>query len=154
MHHLGMDQVNVVNAIHLAKQRGIQMITEKSRLSKDFANAISVTLRSREESRQVAGTLLTGYGPRIIQVDKYTVDVVPEGNLILVAHQDKPGMIGNVGTFLGRHDVNIATMQVSRQLAGGAAIMLLTVDKEVEPDVLRAFVSETDILAADKITLL
>ena len=66
-----------------------------------------------------------------MQIDRFPVDVAPEGNLILISHNDKPGIIGNVGTLLGKNDVNIATMQVGRELIGGSAIMVLTVDKPV-----------------------
>ncbi|ALS27729.1 phosphoglycerate dehydrogenase [Paenibacillus cisolokensis] len=135
-HHLGSEQVNIVNSMHLAKERGVKIVTQKSHTAKDFTNLVTVTLRTKNEERLVAGTTLTGYGPRIVQIDKFTVDVAPEGHLILVSHNDKPGIIGRVGTILGNNDVNIATMQVGRKLVGGAAIMVLTVDKAVPKDVL------------------
>ncbi|MDU5949508.1 MAG: ACT domain-containing protein, partial [Paenibacillus macerans] len=73
---------------------------------------------------------------RIVQIDKFPVDVAPEGHLIFISHNDKPGIIGNVGTLLGKNDVNIASMQVGRKLVGGEAIMVLTVDKAVTKEVL------------------
>ena len=78
------------------------------------------------------GTLLNGFGARIVQVDDYMVDVVPEGHLIFVKHTDKPGAIGRVGTLLAGKDINIATMQVGRSNQGGNAIMMLSVDNAVE----------------------
>ncbi len=84
----------------------------------------------------MAGTLLSGYGERIVQIGQYPVDIAPEGNLLLIYHNDKPGIIGKVGTLLGNNDVNIATMQVGRKVIGGSAIMVLTTDKQTPPDVL------------------
>lgn len=134
-YHLG-HQVNYVNAPHLAKMREIAIHEQKTSTSKGFTNLLTVKLKTNQETRSISGTLLNGLGPRIVKVDSYSVDVVPKGHLIYVSHQDKPGVIGRVGTLLGSHDVNIATMQVGRADLGGAAIMMLTVDKPVAADVL------------------
>ncbi|MBW7455030.1 phosphoglycerate dehydrogenase, partial [Paenibacillus sepulcri] len=152
-HHLGSEMVNVVNSMHLAKERSVNIIIQKSHTSRDFTNLVTVTLRSKQEERLVAGTLLTGYGPRIVQIDKFPVDVAPGGNLILVSHNDKPGIIGRVGTLLGTNDVNIATMQVGRKIVGGAAIMVLSVDKGVPKDVLSQIAELPDLNNAKEIIL-
>lgn len=135
-HHLGLEEVNLVNSMHLAKTRGVNVVVNKSTAHKGFTNLMTVSLRTKKEERHVAGTLLNGYGARIVQIDKFPVDVSPEGSLVLISHNDKPGIIGRVGTLLGSNDVNIATMQVGRKLVGGAAIMVLTVDKPVPKEVL------------------
>ncbi|WP_042162608.1 phosphoglycerate dehydrogenase [Paenibacillus gorillae] len=152
-HHLGAENVNVVNSLHLAKERDVNIVVNKSHAAKDFTNLVSVSLRTKKEERNAAGTLLTGYGPRIVQIDKFPVDVTPEGNLILISHNDKPGIIGRVGTLLGTNDVNIATMQVGRQLVGGSAIMVLTVDKGADKAILEQLVSLSDLNSAKEITL-
>ncbi|EFM09810.1 D-3-phosphoglycerate dehydrogenase [Paenibacillus curdlanolyticus YK9] len=152
-HHLGADQVNVVNSMHLAKERSVNIVVNKTHVAKDFTNLVTVTLRSSKEERTVAGTLLTGYGPRIVQIDSYPVDVAPEGNLILISHNDKPGIIGRVGTLLGSNDVNIAAMQVGRKLVGGAAIMVLTVDKGAAKSVIEEVAQLSDLNSAKEIHL-
>ncbi|MBD2845200.1 phosphoglycerate dehydrogenase [Paenibacillus sp. IB182496] len=152
-HHLGSEQVNLVNSMHLADGRGINIVTQKSRATKGFTNHIAVSLRTKQEEHLVAGTLLNGYGARIVQIDKFPVDVAPEGNLILISHQDKPGIIGRVGTLLGTNDVNIATMQVGRKLVGGAAIMVLAVDKAAAKEVLDELMKLPDINTAKEIDL-
>ncbi|MBJ6363487.1 phosphoglycerate dehydrogenase [Paenibacillus sp. GCM10012307] len=152
-HHLGSEQVNVVNSMHLAKTRDVNIIVQKSHTSKGFTNRISVSLRGKNEERLVAGTLLNGYGARIVQIDKFPVDVAPEGNLILVSHSDKPGIIGRVGTLLGGNDVNIATMQVGRKVVGGAAVMVLSVDKAVPREVLQEIAKLPDLNNAKEIVL-
>ncbi|BFH69338.1 MAG: phosphoglycerate dehydrogenase [Paenibacillus dendritiformis] len=150
--HLGSD-VNEVNSMHLAKVRDINILVEKSHIAKGFTNLLTVKLRTSTEERLVAGTLLNGYGERIVQIDKYTVDLVPEGYLLLISHHDKPGVIGLVGSLLGNNGVNIATMQVGRKIAGGDAIMVLSVDKSVPQDVLAELKAHADINKAKVIVL-
>ncbi|MGG4142893.1 phosphoglycerate dehydrogenase [Paenibacillus algorifonticola] len=152
-HHLGTEQVNVVNSMHLAKERDVNIVVQKSHIAKDFTNLVTVSLRTKKEERTVAGTLLTGYGPRIVQIDNFPVDVTPEGNLILISHNDKPGIIGRVGTLLGTNDVNIATMQVGRQLEGGSAIMVLRVDKGTPKEVLEQLTNLTELNTAKEIKI-
>ena len=129
-------EVNVVNAMHHAKIRDIHVIIQKSSTAETFTNLVTVTLTSQRETRTLAGTLLAGYGERIVKVDQYPVDIDPEGAMLLISHNDKPGIIGRVGMLLGDNDVNIASMQVGRKAAGGSAIMVLTIDKEAAPPVL------------------
>jgi D-3-phosphoglycerate dehydrogenase len=152
-HHLGSDQVNVVNAMHLAKTREVNIVITKSTASKGFTNQVSVTLRTDKEERLVAGTLLNGFGARITQVDKFPIDVEPQGHIVLISHHDKPGIIGRVGTLLGNNDVNIATMQVGRKIIGGAAIMVLGVDKAVPKNVLTELTTLPELNSAKEIHL-
>lgn len=135
--HLG-GEANIVNSMHLAKIRDLNVVVSQTSATKGFTNLITVTLVTAQdaEERRVAGTLLAGYGERIVRLDKFPVDIAPENHQILISHNDKPGIIGRVGTLLGQNDVNIASMQVGRKIIGGAAIMILTVDKAVPKDVL------------------
>lgn len=151
-HHLGSD-VNIINAMHMAKIRDVNIIREKSTASKGFTNLITVTLRSNGQERSIAGTLLNGYGPRIVKIDQYPVDVAPEGNIILVSHNDKPGIVGRLGSVLGDSGTNIATMQVGRKVVGGPAIMVLTVDKPVPPETMQQLSQLPDIAQVKEITL-
>jgi D-3-phosphoglycerate dehydrogenase len=152
-HHLGSDEVNVVNAMHLAKSRGVNIVVSATQASKGFTNLISVTLKTNKEERVVSGALLNGFGPRITQIDKFPVDVEPQGHLLLISHHDKPGIIGRVGTLLGNNDINIATMQVGRKVIGGAAIMVLGVDKGVPKQVLSELTALPDLNNAKEIQL-
>src|SRR5690606_28337250 len=105
---LGHESVNVINSLHLAKQRDLNVTMNKVvAAGKGFSNLITVRLTTKKEERSIAGTLLNGYGPRIVQIDQYPVDVAPQGHLIVVTHTDKPGIVGKLGTLLGTNDVNI-----------------------------------------------
>lgn len=151
-HHLG-SEVNIVNAMHLAKVRELNIVRQKSTAAKGFMNLIHVTIKTNKEERTIAGTLLNGYGARIVEIDRYPVDAAPEGNVLLVSHTDKPGIVGYLGTLLGKNDVNIATMQVGRKIIGGAAIMLLTVDKPLPDNVVSELERSPDIHRVKEIRL-
>jgi D-3-phosphoglycerate dehydrogenase len=152
VNHLA-DEVNIVNAMHMAKLREVNIVVQKATAAKTFTNLVTVTLKSKNEEKTVAGTLLSGYGERIVQIDQYPVDIAPEGNMLLISHNDKPGIIGRVGTLLGNNQVNIASMQVGRKVIGGSAIMVLTIDKEAPSDVLNELSQLTDLLNVKAITL-
>lgn len=148
-----LEGVNIVNAMHLAKTRDVNIVVQKSSASKTFTNLVSVTLKTKTEERTLAGTLLSGYGERIVQIDQYPVDIAPQGNLLLISHNDKPGIIGRVGTLLGNNDVNIATMQVGRKVVGGSAIMVLTTDKQAPKEVLEQLTQLPEIENVRELTL-
>lgn len=151
-HHLG-SEVNIVNAMHLAKSRDLHIIRQKSTATKGFTNLISITLKTNKEERKIAGTLLNGYGARIVEIDQYPVDIAPEGNLLLISHNDKPGMVGRLGTLLGNNDVNIATMQVGRKIIGGAAIMALTLDKPITSEVNKEIAALPEMVSVKEVLL-
>lgn len=151
-HHLG-EGVNYVNAAHLAREREIFFTEQKSPADRGFTNLITVTLKTDQEEKSVSGTMLNGYGARIVKLDDYSVDIQPEGHLILIRHHDRPGAIGRVGTILGDNNVNIATMQVGRRDVGGPAIMALVVDRQVSQDVIDQLGELTEIDSVKEIDL-
>lgn len=134
--YLGFSEVNDVNATILAKSRNIEVVEMRSSKAHGFTNLITVKLISDKEERFISGTLLNGYGPRVVNYNGFTVDVIPEGHLIITEHIDVPGIIGKFGTILGDENINIGTMQVSRDSESGNAIAILGVDKEVEDSIL------------------
>lgn len=127
-HHLGAEQVNVINALHLAKQRDIQFVTRQSLFSNNASSKITIHLKTTEEERWVTGSVVPGVGERLIRVGPYPVDIAPKGQLLLISQEDKPGLIGQVGMTLGTNGINIASMQVGRQEVGGSAVMILEID--------------------------
>lgn len=147
------EEVNYVNAPALAKTREISVVEQKSSLNKGFMNLLSVSLKTNLQTRTVAGTRLNGYGARIVKIDDFTIDLAPEGHLLFIHHNDRPGVIGRVGTILGTNDVNIATMQVGRRDVGGDAIMLLAVDKPVTGELLDTIGELPEIKSVTQIEL-
>src|SRR5699024_8008051 len=106
--------------------------------ARGFTNLMTVEISAKDGTRKVSGTLLNGLGARIVKVDDYSMDVVPEGHLVLVHHQDQPGAIGRVGNLLAEKDVNIATMQVGRKKVGVSAVMMLVIEHTLTEEELEA----------------
>ena len=123
-------RVNLVNALAIARSRGLD-ISERRETEAARYRAL---LQVRVGSTEVGGTLVQGE-PRIVSIDGFWVDVPVDGHLLLTKHQDKPGLVGRVGTLLGEHDVNISSMQVGRASPRGEALMILTLDDPVPDDV-------------------
>jgi D-3-phosphoglycerate dehydrogenase len=92
-YHLGVDEVNVVNATQLLKQRDINLITEKFSNSYTFTNLITLTIKTNKEERWISGTLLDSYRERVVRIGPYPVDLLPVGHVLLISHMDKPGII-------------------------------------------------------------
>lgn len=129
------DQVNLINARPIAKKRGIQVFESQSTRTEDFTNQITLRVRMGDQKRSVSGHL-SAQGPRIVAINDHPADFFPTPWMIVVEHNDRPGMIGKVGTLLGSADINIAGMQVARASARGAAVMILQLDEEPGEDVL------------------
>lgn len=135
---VGRDQVNFVNALHLAEVRGIQVTSAVRSHDPDFPELIEVLLDTDGGRIEVAGTLLGDLYPRIVRIDDFHIDLVPEGTMVVLHNRDVPGVIGKVGTLLGSLDLNIAGYHQSRLAPGGAALAAVSVDGEVTPDVIEA----------------
>ncbi|MHB1127307.1 MAG: phosphoglycerate dehydrogenase [Bacillota bacterium] len=130
------DAVNFVNAPVVAKNRGIKVSENKSVEIEDYANLITVAVKTNLGQKSLAGTLFGNKEPRIVRIDGYTIDAVPQGHMLVIPHVDKPKIIGPVGTLIGTHNVNIAGMQVGRKVIGGQAVMFLAIDAQVPQETL------------------
>lgn len=125
------ERVNFVNATVIAKKRGIEISQTRVDRDEDYPGLITVKVVSSEGDHELAGTLFRGNAPRVVFIDGYRVDAVPEGHMLIIPHMDKPGIIGAVGTLTAQYDINIATMQVGRKVVRGRAVMVLAVDSPV-----------------------
>lgn len=131
------DAINYVNAPLVAKSRGIAVKEIKTSQTQDYTNKICVTMKGNGLwSRSVAGTVFKKNELRILNIDEFSLDIQPRGHIVLVVHKDRPKMVGRVGMILGDYDINIAGMQLDRLEEGGKAMMILTVDQEVGPEVM------------------
>jgi len=130
------DNVNMVNALPLAKARGVRVVESKSTEPTDFASLISVALVTDRQRSEVAGTLFRHKDPRLVEIDGFRLEAVLDGLLLIYSNMDVPGVIGRIGTMLGQHGVNIAGMQLGRQERGGRAIAVVNVDNTIPGPVL------------------
>jgi D-3-phosphoglycerate dehydrogenase len=128
---LGGGTVTFVNAPLLAESRGIRVIESKSSVAEDYTSQIRATVRTDLKTYTIAGALFGKRDIRIIEVDGYRMDVEPDGYALLSRHNDKPGIIGRVGTLLGEAGINIAGMHLGRDTRGQQAVMLMNVDDPI-----------------------
>lgn len=129
--------VNIVNAVVVARERGIALTEIRREHSEDFSSLLQVRVQTSTGAVVVGGTLFGRHEPRITHLDGYRIDLVPAAHMLFVWNMDRPGMIGRVGTILGGHRVNIAGMQVGRLAPGGSAVMVLSVDTPVPEAIIR-----------------
>jgi len=147
------ETVNFVNAQVMAKERGIR-ITESTRAeAEDFASLIAITARSRMEQNYIAGTLFGRKELRIVKLNDFFIEAIPEGYILLVNNYDRPGVIGNIGAALGSRNINIATMQFGRDRMGGNAISLLHLDTPLPPGMLGDILRLPNIISVRQIQL-
>lgn len=137
LERVSAEPVNIVNATLVARNRGLRIEERKSSSSETYANLVTVRVDTDRGTATVGGTLIDGR-PHIVLINGYWVSVVPTGGYVLLTHHvDRPGVVGNVGTILGKADINISSMQVGREQARGPALMLLSVDDPIPPEVVQ-----------------
>jgi D-3-phosphoglycerate dehydrogenase len=122
-------QVNIVNAELLARERGIEIVEQSSPRKGDFGTLLRADVVTDKKTYTAAGTLFGNQFLRLVQVGPYHLDTFLDGVMLLFTHQDVPGLIGYIGTIFGKHQVNIAQMTVGRQAPGGEAIAVLNLDQ-------------------------
>ncbi len=146
--HFMEDAVNYVNALALAKGRSIRVVESKVMQEADYTSLITVAVTSDRGTREVAGTLFSRREPRVVRIDEFRLEAVPEGYLLIFSNLDVPGVIGTIGTLLGRHKVNIAGMQLGRERPGGRAVSVVNVDSPIAPHVMDEIRSLPNIVFA------
>ena len=131
------EPVSFVNAPVIARERGIAISETRSSVSSDYVNLIAVRAETDTGEVSVAGTLVGKRNDqRVMHVNGYDIEMAPATNMLFFEYEDRPGVIGRVGTILGQHEINIATMDVGRASRGGTALMGVTLDTPISPDVI------------------
>ncbi len=130
------ETVNFINATALAKERGIKIKESKSSSEEEFVTLVQLEIKTDKETKRISGTLSSNKQPRIVKVEQYYVELTPVGEMIFIQNLDKPGIIGNLGTLLGKHNINIAAMTFGRDKPGGKAISVFNVDSPVSAELL------------------
>jgi D-3-phosphoglycerate dehydrogenase len=147
------ETVNFVNAQVMAKERGMRLTESTSTEAEDFASLIAITTRSKMEQHYIAGTLFGRKELRIVKLNDFFIEAIPEGYILLVNNYDRPGVIGNIGTALGTRNINIATMQFGRDRMGGNAISLLHLDAPLPTGMLGEILRLPNIISVRQIQL-
>lgn len=132
------DTVNMVNAPLLARERGMEVREIRTEREGDYHTLLRVSVKTADGERSVAGTLFGDQAPRLVELFGIKVEADLAGHMLYVVNVDAPGFIGRLGTLLGETGVNIGTFHLGRRQAGGEAVVLLSVDGAVTPDLLAA----------------
>jgi D-3-phosphoglycerate dehydrogenase len=149
---MGPEMVNPVNALARARERGLQVIETRQNAPGDFTDLLEVSVGDGSETASVAGTFF-GSKPRIVQIDGRHVEARPEGVLLLLENRDVPGIVGKIGSLLGARHINIATMSLSRDAAGGKALTVLNLDSAPDANTIADMLADPDILRVRVVSL-
>jgi D-3-phosphoglycerate dehydrogenase len=125
------EDVNYVNAPFIAKERGIKVKETITSTSEDFISLITLKVKTSTGESSVAGTIFGKSEPWIVQFNQFRIEAVPDKYMLVFHTQDRPGVIGNIGSSLGSQGINIARMQFGRERIEGTSLLLLNTDVPV-----------------------
>lgn len=147
------ETVNYVNAPLIAKDRGIEVKVSQTSAGSEYTSLVVLRTKAGGREMTVAGTLNSRKEPRIVRVDNFPMETVPEGDMLVLMNNDKPGVIGGIGTILGENGINIARMQFGREQAGGLAMSVVSVDSPVSPNVMDKIKKLPNVLSVKQIRI-
>lgn len=148
------EQVNYVNALYLAEERGVEVEESQASHSHDYTNAISLEVTFENgHSRQVSGAIIGEGQERIVSIDGFPISCVPSGHMLVVPHPDKPGMVGVMGELLGTLDININGIQLGRHGKRGPAVMVINVDETLNQDVMKQIQAREEFASSRLVVL-
>jgi D-3-phosphoglycerate dehydrogenase len=157
--HLGEGSVNVINVEHLARSRGIELVQihEPAPPAGLVGDIVGVRIDSSSgETHRLLGTVYADGLPRLLRIDGFAMDMVPEGQMVIILNQDQPGVIGFVGTSFGDANVNIADMVISRSFdkdGKATAMMLIKTDSQPPADLVSKLRAKSNILKVKCVVL-
>jgi D-3-phosphoglycerate dehydrogenase len=148
------EPLNFVNTPSLAKERGLKVDTSRSSESADYTSLVELGISGGDGENTVSGTLVgPRMQPRLVGALGFDMDIVPEEHMLFIRNEDRPGMIGTIGSILGEHGINIGNMAVGRGEPGSRAAMVVTVDDEIPEQVLDSLRSTPGFTDARYVTL-
>ncbi len=137
--------VNVINAPVIAKQRNVEVETTTSAKIREFTSMIEVTVHTDQTKRTASGTIFGSRFPRVISIDGYRMELQPEGDVVIILNEDRPGVLGRYGTIFGENNINIADMTFSRKKRSGLAVVGLNLDQPA-PDAVMEQIRSQDLV--------
>lgn len=144
-----MDSVNMVNATAIASANGIAVASVKHDRRCDYETLLRLTVTHKSGERTIAGTLIGGDMPRLVEVQGISIESDFPANMLYLRNYDKPGFIGAIGSLLGQLKLNIATFHLGRKVEGGEAVALVEVDGAVEAETLNTIRQMEQVVRAD-----
>lgn len=147
------DDVNFVNARFIAGERGIKVVESKSSTSEDFGSLVNMRVKTLEGENIVSGTIFGRTLPRILRINDFYLEAIPEGHNLFIRNDDSPGVIGRIGTTLGKYGINISRMQVGQQKEKGQNVIFLATNTVVSDESLEALRELENVYTARRIEL-
>ncbi|MEM1063526.1 MAG: ACT domain-containing protein, partial [Planctomycetota bacterium] len=146
---------NMINATSLAKDRGIELVETVNESAGDFSTRVGVKVETESGSVEVDGTVFGNQYLRLIGLDGFHLESLLDGTLLIYRHEDRPGVIGAIGSVLGKHEINIADMALGRSgdSAGGSSVAVLHLDSEPTAEVVAEVAALPHVTGVDVVKL-
>ena len=144
--------VNYINSIKIAEQRGLKLEAVKDPLHETYSHLLKVEVYGTGEPVTAAGTIF-GLKARVVELNGYNLDMAPDGTMLMIRNNDKPGVIGHIGGILGDNGVNIARWELGRKEIGGEALGLVKLDQRASDEILRQIAKHEGILQVKQLEL-
>ena len=145
--------VNYVNAAVVAAERGIKVRESHTNLSEQFLSLITVDVRAGETSFLVSGTVVGRGHPRIVRFNDFYLEAIPSGHILVLRNRDVPGVVGDLGSLLGKRNINIARLQLGRRRGTSEALSFVNVDSSVSEDVMKEIAELPAIISVQQVYL-
>jgi D-3-phosphoglycerate dehydrogenase len=147
------DEVNFVNAPLIAQERGIKVVESKIKESEDYANLITIKVKTSAETNVISGTIFGNNLPRIIRINNFYLEAIPEGHNLLINNLDTPGVIGSITSTLGEYGINISRMQVGEEKEKEQNVIFLATDRAVRDEIIEKLRTLKNVFSVRRIEL-
>ena len=145
--------VNFVNAPYIAAERGIKVVESKTQTSDDFASLAKLTVKTLESEHIVSGTIFGKKLVRILRINNFYLEAIPEGHNLLIQNENVPGVIGAIASTLGENGININRMQVGEEKENKKNVIFLSINEMVDDDIVVKLLNLKHIISARRIDL-
>lgn len=145
------DDVNYVNAPVLLRERGIDLVETQTSREDIYLNTIRINLEFDSGVRSLEGSVFSGADHRIVKIDNYSIEVIPEGYMLVIYNKDLPGTVGRIATIIGESGVNIARLYLGRDRQQGTAIIIINLDTQAPKDVIDKIAKFSNTLSVQEV---
>ena len=147
------NRINIISARAIAQERGVRVLESTSRRAEDYVSLVGITIKGGGQENYVAGSIFGKKEMRIVRFNDFPIEAAPSGNMLFIYNDDRPGVIGNIGMALAEKKVNIATMYLGRDDAGGRAVSLWQIDSDVTKELVEEIAALPDIISVKRVEL-
>ena len=148
-----IDGINMVNAPFIAKERGIQVQESKSNEVHEYTSTLQLKVETKNGGRNITGSIFGKGDPRIVKFDDFFMEAVLSKNMLVLNNMDVPGVIGNLGNTLGKHNINVAGFHLGRLKEKGKAMAIINIDSPPTSEALRELRETPNMLSVYSVTL-